>query len=101
MPLLLSLFGGIAKAFREGFLTWRQFAASLIVSGFAGVIVHLFIQDINISANIKAGLVGLSGYSSGMILDALTARFKKGIEQMPGSRATWDGTERRKEESEE
>ncbi|CAK7067583.1 MAG: hypothetical protein DELT_01716 [Desulfovibrio sp.] len=97
VPLLLSMFGGIAKALREGVRSCRQFAASMVVSGFAGVIVHLLIQDMAFSASVKAALVGLSGYSSGIILDALAARLKRGIEQIPDRFAgQWNGVERRK-----
>lgn len=83
VPLLLSLAGGIARAFRDGFKSWRQFAGSLIISGFAGIIVHLLIQDLELSSNIKAALVGLSGYSGGAILDALSSRLQKGVEKLP------------------
>ena len=100
VPLVLSLFGGIAKTLRDGFRSWSSFAASLFVSGFAGVIVHLFIQDLDCSGSVKAGLVGLSGYSSGMILDALTARFRRGIERIPGPGTVWNGIERRKDDGE-
>ena len=98
VQLLLSLFGGAARAVRFGVRSWRQFAAALVVSGFAGVIVHLLIQDSSLADSIKAGLVGLSGYSGGMILDALASRLQKGVERFPltGDGQPWDGVERRK-----
>ncbi|MDL2307273.1 phage holin family protein [Desulfovibrio sp. OttesenSCG-928-C06] len=97
VPLLLALFGGAARAVRFGVRSWRQFAAALMVSGFAGVIVHLLIQDASMSESVKAALVGLSGYSGGMILDALATRLQKGVERLDfklGERP-WDGVERR------
>ena len=93
MPLLLSLAGGIAKAFQEGFKSWRQFVGSIVVSGFAGIIVHLLIQDVDLSSNFKAALVGLSGYSGGAILDALAGRLQRGVERLP----SWNGVDRRKD----
>lgn len=120
VPLMMSLFGGLAKAASKGFKTWRQFVASLFVSGFAGMVVHLFIQDANISPSMGAALVGLSGYSGVVILDGLAAFALKLLEKITGqdfggrggeqsppcfaSRGagasppppTWDGVERRK-----
>ena len=98
VPLLLSLFGGAARAVCFGVRPWRQFAAALVVSGLAGVIVHLFIQDSSLADSIKAGLVVLSGSSGGMILDALASRLQKGVERFPltGDGKPWDGVERRK-----
>ena len=94
VPLVLSLAGGIAKVFREGFKSWQQFAGSLVLSGFAGTIVHLLIQDVDISSNIKAALVGLSGYSGGAILDEFSCRLQKSVEKLP--HLPWDGVDRRK-----
>ena len=99
VPLILSLFGGAARAVRFGVRSWRQFTAALVVSGFAGVIVHLLIQDASLADSVKAALVGLSGYSGGMILDALASRLQKGVERFPlspGNNQSWDGVERRK-----
>ena len=103
MPLVMSLFGGLAKAASKGFKTWRQFVASLFVSGFAGMVVHLFIQDANISPSMGAALVGLSGYSGVVILDGLAAFAQKILEKItgqdfgkvPSPASMWDGVERR------
>lgn len=84
LPLLLSLFGGAARAMRYGVRSWRQFAGSLLVSGFAGVVVHLLLQETELSASVKAALVGLSGYSGGVILDGLALRLQQGVAQLPG-----------------
>lgn len=108
VPLLLSLFGGAARAMRYGIKSWRQFAGSLFVSGFAGVVVHLLLQDSDISSSLKAALVGLSGYSGGAILDGLATRLQRGVEKLPGQalgqapeaeqieNRPWDGIERRR-----
>lgn len=111
MPLLLSLFGGAARAMRFGVKSWRQFAGSLFVSSFAGVVVHLLLQDSDVSPSLKAALVGLSGYSGGAILDGLATRLQRGVEKLPGQalekslgqpeadhpeNQPWDGVERRR-----
>ena len=101
VPLLLALFGGAARAVRRGVKSWRQFAGSLFVSGFAGLIVHLLLQDVNLSASVKGALVGLSGYSGGTILDGLASRAQRRIEPIigPGDEPC-NGVERRKVEPE-
>ena len=100
VPCGMSLFGGLAKTASQGFRSWRQFVASLFVSGFAGMIVHLFIQDASISPSMSAALVGLSGYSGVVILDGLASCTQKILERVTGqsfkkAKPLWDGTERR------
>ncbi len=82
VPLLLSLAGGTAKALRNGFGAWRQFLGSLVFSGFAGIIVHLLLQDLDLSTSLKSGLVGLSGYSGGALLDTLACRLQKSVARL-------------------
>lgn len=99
VPLVMSTFGGIAKTLSQGFKSWRQFIGSLFVSGFAGMIVHLFIQDANLSPSMSAAMVGLSGYSGVVILDGLAASAQKLLEKITGSsfkpKCDWNGVERR------
>lgn len=84
VPFALSVFGGVARCCRFGVHSWRQFAANSIVSGFAGVVVHFLLQDSSLSPSLQAAIVASSGYCSGAILDALSARIVKGIENLPG-----------------
>lgn len=93
VPMILSIFGGMAKAISHGFKTWRQFVGSLFVSGFAGMLVHLFIQDADISPSVSAALVGLSGYSGVAILDGLSAWLQKNLEKLTGQDLTNRGGE--------
>ena len=97
VPLLLSMFGGIAKTVSQGWKSWRQFVGSLFVSGFAGVIVHLFIQDADISPSMRAAMVGLSGYSGVALLDGLSGWLQRMVERITGHSFSkkWDGEERR------
>ena len=94
MPLLLSLFGGFAKAMRDGIKSWKQFLSSMVVSAFAGVIVHLLIQDAAVNGSVKAAMVGLSGYSGVVILDVLSAWLNRSVVRAAGG--AWEGEERRK-----
>lgn len=95
VPIALSVFGGIARCCRFGVTSWRQFVASSVVSGFTGVVVHLLIQETALSSSIQAAIVASSGYGGGAILDALSARIVKGVENLPGPAGTWNGVERR------
>lgn len=84
VPLILALFGGAARACRFGVRSWRHFCGSIIVSGFAGVVVHLLIVDLAVSDATKAAVVAISGYSGGMMLDLLSSRLKHQVEYYPG-----------------
>ena len=102
VPVVMSMFGGIAKTVSQGWKSWRQFIGSLFVSGFAGMVVHLFIKDANISPSMSAALVGLSGYSGVVILDGLAACAQRLLEKITGhsfkpAEPEWDGVERRGE----
>ena len=102
MPLIMAIFGGAARAFKDGIKSWRHFAASMFVSGFAGVVVHLLIADLAMPGTTKAAIVAISGYSGGMMLDILTSRVHQGAEKFgfSGQAGKWDGTERRKDQPE-
>ena len=78
-PAALAAFGGAARALRFGVKSWRQFAASMVLSAFSGVLVHLFIMDSSLAPSFQAGLVAVSGYSGGCILDALQATLVQAI----------------------
>lgn len=73
-PAILASIGGIARAMRFGVSSWRQFVGSVCISAFAGILVNLFITDLNLSPSFQAALVAASGYSGGCILDALQNR---------------------------
>ena len=97
VPLVMAIFGGVTRVFRDGFRSWRHFAGAMFVSGFAGVVVHLLIADLPVSATTKAAIVAISGYSGGMMLDILTSRVQRGAETI-GLAGKWDGEERRKDD---
>lgn len=89
-PAVLALFGGLARACRFGVKSWRQFANSVIVSAFTGVVVHLLIQETTLSTSVQAAIVATSGYSGGAILDAVQARIIKAVHHLPGPGADCD-----------
>lgn len=80
LPAVLAAFGGVARALRFGVQSWRQFVGSVVVSAFSGVLVHLFIIDMDISPSVQAALVATAGYSGGCILDAMQGRIVQLIE---------------------
>lgn len=79
-PAILASIGGIARAMRFGVSSWRQFVGSVCISAFAGILVNLFIMDLNLSPSFQAALVAASGYSGGCILDALQNRIVLAIQ---------------------
>jgi hypothetical protein len=84
MPaVVLGVFGGLARIGKKGFRGLRQLGGGLIVSAFAGVVVHLWLADSGLSENVRAGMVGVSGYGGGAILDAFAERVISGIRQVP------------------
>lgn len=99
MPLAMSIFGGIAKTASQGWRSWKKFIADLCVSAFAGFIVHLLINDANITAGTKAALVGMSGFSGVLVLEGLSLVTIRILERVTGhvfTKPKWDGTERRR-----
>lgn len=83
-PATLAMMGGLARSCRYGVGSWRQFVGSVIVSGFTGVVVHLLLQDMDISASLKSAIVATSGYSGGAIIDAIVERVIHGVKHLPG-----------------
>ena len=82
-PAVLAMLGGLARACRFGAPSWKQFAGGIIISGFTGVVVHLLLQDIDLSHSIKAAIVATAGYSGGAIMDALVDKVLSGVRNLP------------------
>ena len=84
VPVLLAVFGGVARSCRFGVKSIRQFISSAVVSGFTGVVIHLLIQETDLFTSLQAAIVATSGYSGGAILDAVQARIIKAVHHLPG-----------------
>ena len=84
MPMLLAVFGGLARSARFGVTSWKQFLSAIVLSAFTGVLVSLLMQDLALSPSVKSAIIAISGYSGGVILDALVARVVKGVAELPG-----------------
>ena len=84
LPALLALFGGVARSCRFGVSSIRQFIGSAVVSGFTGVVIHLLLQETELSTSVQAAIVATSGYSGGAILDAVQSRIIKAVHRLPG-----------------
>ena len=82
-PAVLAMLGGLARACRFGATSWKQFAGGIIISGFTGVVVHLLLQEIELSLSIKAAIVATAGYSGGAIMDALVDKVLSGVRNLP------------------
>ena len=84
LPMLLAVFGGLARVARFGTPSWKQFLSAIVLSAFTGVLVALLMQDLNWSDSVKSAIIAISGYSGGIILDAMVDRVVKGVAQLPG-----------------
>ena len=84
MPMFLAVFGGLARVARFGVPSWKQFLSAIVLSAFTGVLVSLLMQDLAWSPSIKSAIIAISGYSGGIILDALVDRVVKGVAELPG-----------------
>ena len=79
-PILLALFGGIARFCLGKNHTLRQLIGGLIVSGFAGAIASLLLADAPFSLHTKIAIGGMAGYMGGWFLDAVARRMVRKIE---------------------
>ena len=46
MPMLLAVFGGLARSARFGVTSWKQFLSAVVLSAFTGVLVSLLMEDL-------------------------------------------------------
>ena len=84
MPMLLAVFGGLARMAHFGITSWKQFLSAVVLSAFTGVLVSLLMQDLAWLESVKSAIIAISGYSGGIILDALVDRVVKGVAELPG-----------------
>ena len=84
LPMLLAIFGGLARMAHFGVTSWKQFLSAIILSAFTGVLVALLMQDLTLSESVKSAIIAISGYSGGIILDAMVDRVVKGVAELPG-----------------
>ena len=69
VPVVLALLGGCVRVLRKGEeCTMTQVVATLLASGFVGILVYMILQDFRIPEGMKMAIVGASGYSSGSLL---------------------------------
>lgn len=83
VPAFLAMLGGLARVCRHGTQSWKQFFGSIVVSGFTGIVVHLVLQETQLSSSLQAALVAASGYSGGAMLDGYIARLEKLLPEPP------------------
>ena len=79
---LLAALGGVVRALRLGKCGAKAVTVAAISSAFAGVIVHLILDQTNLPMSMKAAMVGVSGYASGELLKIMTARMCKWAEKV-------------------
>ncbi len=78
IPVLIAAAGGIVRALqRTDRCSWKSLIIGVLTSAFTGVVVHLLISDLEVSAAVKAGVVGVSGFASGDLLRILSSRVCK------------------------
>lgn len=75
LPLvLLAVLGGIVRSMQAGRCGLKAVAVAAVSAGFAGLVVHLLLQQSGMPPGVQAALVGVSGYASGEILKILAVR---------------------------
>ena len=84
LPMLLAIFGGLARMAHFGVTSWKQFLSAIVLSAFTGVLVALLMQELAWPESVKSAIIAISGYSGGVILDALVDRVVKGVAELPG-----------------
>lgn len=87
VPVVLGAAGCLVRASRFGVRSWRQFAASVAASCFVAVVVYWLLDAVDFPPTVDAGIVGISGYMGGVLLDALQDRAIKTVTHggLPGS----------------
>lgn len=71
-PLILAVVGGLVKLLRDSCkITLGRVFICILTAAFAGVEIFLLIQDLGLPSYIQAGIVGVSGFAAGEILDIL------------------------------
>ena len=81
VSIVIAMIGGIVNALRkEEVITQTFIITNMIISGFVGLMVALLLNDVSWGLfkkdAIKWFLAGMSGYSSGAILDIFEKRVK-------------------------
>ncbi len=95
LPVFLAVAGGIAKSSRQHEQkNWREFVSDIIVSAFAGIVVHLVLQDHGLPGSQEAALIAIAGYSGPVVLDALSRAEIKLIEKVLGEKVVRPGRRR-------
>ena len=84
LPMLLAIFGGLARMARFGTPSWKQFLSAIVLSAFTGVLVALLMQELAWPESVKSAIIAISGYSGGIILDAMVDRVVRGVAELPG-----------------
>ena len=89
-PVLMAVFGCIAKFCVGKNRSLGQLISGLVVSAFSGTIAALFLADMSLSLYAKMGLGGMAGYMGGWFLEAYARRIARAVET---TAPLWDGTE--------
>ena len=72
---ILAALGGVVRTLRLGRCGLKAVSVAAVSSAFAGVLVHLLLDHVNMPMSVKAALVGTSGYAAGELLKILAVRF--------------------------
>lgn len=68
-PVFLAVMGGVVHMFQsQKQFSWVWVSGGLLMSAFVGILVYLLMAEAPVSANVRAAMCGVSGYSSAQIL---------------------------------
>jgi len=79
--VLLAMLGGVVRMIQNPkSFSWCWLFGGLLMSAFVGILVFLLIADAEaVSANCRAAICGVSGYSSAQILGLLEKRVLRAV----------------------
>lgn len=75
LPLaILAALGGVVRTMQAGRCGLKAVSVAAVSAGFAGLVVHLLLQNSGLPNGVQAAMVGISGYASGELLKILAVR---------------------------
>lgn len=74
LPVSLAVIGGIIRRLRSGRCSSASLIFGMAMAGFVGVLAHLALQDVAMSAGLKSAIVGVAGYAGGDLLNAASRK---------------------------
>lgn len=98
LPMIMAFLGALSKTAREGWKSWRRFAANCCIAAFVGIEIYLLLDGTDFSVKQKIALVGIASHAGVVAVEWLMLIFNEWMKKITGKDLPpqWDGIERRK-----